>query len=56
MKICEYCNKYKLPQGHFRCDSCASKAIMNPKEINKPVGGQTLWKNRNGNFIPKPSP
>lgn len=55
MKTCEYCNKTKIPDNWFRCDECASTAIMDPSKKNMPVGGQTLWKNANGNYIPKPS-
>lgn len=53
--LCRDCQKTKIPKGHFRCDSCASKAIMDPKKKNLPISGQTLWKNGNGNFVPRPS-
>lgn len=55
MKICKWCNKNNIPEDWFRCDHCAAKAIMNPKEKNIPIKGSTLWKNRNGNYIPRPS-
>ena len=52
--ICPYCNKTRIPSTQFRCSKCASKAIMNPKERNLPVGGATLWRKKNGNYTPNP--
>jgi len=53
--LCRDCQKAKIPKGHFRCGSCASKAIMDPRKKNLPIGGATLWKNGNGSYVPKPS-
>lgn len=56
MSICKWCDSGKeVGEGCFRCDDCAREAIMNHNELNRPIPGQTLWKNRNGNYIPKPS-
>ena len=44
----------KIPDTDFRCDDCASKAIMNPHERNLPVGGQVKWRKPNGYYTPGP--
>lgn len=53
-RLCIECNK-PIPATDFRCSKCASFAIMNPTKRNLPLSGQTMWKNGNGNYVPKPS-
>lgn len=52
--ICTYCDKNKIKKGEFRCDECASKAVMNPNERNVAIAGQTRWRKANGNYTPRP--
>ena len=52
-RLCEWCEVNPLSNEMWKhcCDECASKKA-NSK--NKPVGA-TVWKNANGNYVPKPS-
>ena len=44
----------KIPEGWFRCQACADKAIMDPSKRNLPIGGTTKWRKPNGNYTPRP--